>query len=133
MFDFDVKIGWALFLGAFSILTMVGSVFLAFKVVMRIPSDYFKDEKTPSTALGGTSCSKRTLWNVLGCVLVVAGIAMLVLPGQGLLTIFAGLLIMDFPGKYRIERRLASIPGLLKVVNAIRRKAGGDPLLPPRQ
>ena len=37
--------------------------------------------------------------NLLGFVLIVAGIAMLVLPGQGLLTIVVGVVLMNFPGR----------------------------------
>ena len=130
MFDLDIKVGWALLLTLFSILTMVGSLYLAFKLLVGIPADYFQNPEKPTIASDDKSKSVpcKIVRNALGCILVAAGIAMLVLPGQGLLTIFAGLLIMDFPGKYRIERRMGTIPGLLKVVNAVRRKAGHDPL-----
>lgn len=45
-----------------------------------------------------------SLRNVLGAILLVAGIAMLVLPGQGVPTILISLGLMNFPGKYRLER-----------------------------
>ncbi|MFO7857997.1 MAG: PGPGW domain-containing protein, partial [Ectothiorhodospiraceae bacterium] len=66
--------------------------------------------------------------NALDAVLVLAGIAMLVLPGQGVLTILAGLTLMNFPGKYRVERWLMSRPAVFNAVNWLRRRAGRPPL-----
>ena len=40
--------------------------------------------------------------NVVGAIVVLAGLIMLVTPGQGILTIIAGLAIMDFPGRDRL-------------------------------
>lgn len=73
----------------------------------------------------------RILRNLLGFVVFAAGVAMLVLPGQGLLTMLAGLLLMEFPGKHRIERRLLSRPGIFRMVNALRRRVHAPPLDPP--
>ncbi len=47
---------------------------------------------------------------------------MLFLPGQGLLTILAGILILDFPGKYKLEHYLISKPVVLDSLNWIRRR-----------
>ena len=65
--------------------------------------------------------------NVLGWVFVVAGIAMLVLPGQGLLSIIAGLVLIDFPGKHRLERRLLASHVVRDAMNWLRRRAGRPP------
>jgi hypothetical protein len=59
---------------------------------------------------------------------IAAGIAMLVLPGQGLLTILIGFLMLDFPGKYRVEKWLVSRRRLLGAINWLRRRAGRVPL-----
>jgi hypothetical protein len=69
--------------------------------------------------------------NILGWILIPAGIAMLVLPGQGLLTLVMGLLLIDFPGKRNFERSLVSKPSVLKSINWFRKKRGRDPLLAP--
>ena len=45
---------------------------------------------------------------------------MLVLPGQGLLTIVVGLVLLDFPGKFRLERWLVSRPRVLALLNRFR-------------
>ena len=71
----------------------------------------------------------RGLKNALGVVLVLAGLAMLVLPGQGLLTLAVAMLLLDFPGKRGVERRLLGSPRVLGPVNALRRRFGKEPLL----
>jgi len=62
--------------------------------------------------------------NLLGCVIIVAGIVMLVLPGQGILTILAGIMLLDFPGKYRLLRWIVARPQVLRTLNWLRRRAG---------
>jgi hypothetical protein len=65
--------------------------------------------------------------NLLGVVLVLLGVAMLVLPGQGLLTLLVGLLLVDFPGKHQLAVRLLSRPKVLSVVNKLRAHKGAAP------
>ena len=60
-------------------------------------------------------------------VLVMAGIAMLVLPGQGLLTILLGIMLLEFPGKRRVELMLLRRPEILAGLNWIRRHANRPP------
>jgi hypothetical protein len=52
---------------------------------------------------------------------------MLFTPGQGILTILAGLLLMNFPGKYRLERWLVQRPGVLSSLNWLRTRRGKAP------
>jgi hypothetical protein len=56
---------------------------------------------------------------------------MLLLPGQGLLTILIGITFTNFPGKYKLEQALARKHSILRAMNWIRRKAKHPPLLPP--
>ena len=69
--------------------------------------------------------------NLAGAVLVLAGLAMLVLPGQGLLTIVVGLLFLDFPGKRSLELRLVRHPPVLRTINWLRATAHRPPLQMP--
>ncbi len=48
---------------------------------------------------------------------------MLALPGQGVLTIIIGLVLMEFPGKYHAERLVINRPSVLAAINWIRVKA----------
>jgi hypothetical protein len=70
-----------------------------------------------------------TAKNLLGYILIAAGIVMLVLPGQGTLTILIGILLVDFPGKYRLERWVVGRGPVLQSINWFRRRAGRPPLL----
>jgi hypothetical protein len=56
---------------------------------------------------------------------------MLLLPGQGLLTILMGLALTNFPGKYDLERRIVSRPAVSTALNRIRRAGSRPPLEMP--
>ena len=66
--------------------------------------------------------------NLIGYVLIIGGILMLVLPGQGLFTIFIGLMMSNYPGKYFIERKFIAIPSVLKTINWLRKRSNQEPL-----
>lgn len=66
----------------------------------------------------------RVLKNLAGGLLAIAGIAMLVLPGQGLLTLILALVLLDLPGKQKLEARLLSSPRLLSMLNRFRQRFG---------
>ena len=67
--------------------------------------------------------------NLLGYIFVVAGTLMLVLPDQGLLTILVGIMVLNFRGKYELERWIVSRQPVLGSINWIRRRAGRAPLV----
>jgi hypothetical protein len=69
---------------------------------------------------------------VLGLVLVIVGVVMLVAPGQGLLTIAVGLMLAEFPGKFRAERWLVTRPKTWRSLNWIRKRAKKPELKRPR-
>jgi len=66
--------------------------------------------------------------NIIGFSLIIGGLLMLVLPGQGLLTIVTGLLLINYPGKYKLEQKLVTIPSVFRALNWIRVKANKPPL-----
>lgn len=118
-----------------SILTFVASLLLLPIVVRRIRADHFVGERPPRPEW---ALRRPLLWrawhlakNVLGSVLLAVGVAMLVLPGQGLLTMFAGLVLVDLPGKRGLEQRIVAIPRIRRALNWIRARGGRPPLLDP--
>jgi len=118
---------------ASSAITFVISLFLVPMLVVRIPADYFNHKKRHSKKPEKYPPVIRVivliLKNIVGLILFLAGILMLVLPGQGLFTIFVGILMMNFPGKYKLERRIVEFGPVLKSVNWLRRRAGHEPLI----
>ncbi len=61
--------------------------------------------------------------------LILLGIVLLVLPGQGVLTILLGIAVAEFPGKYRLERWVLSRRPVLRAVNGLRRGRRRAPLV----
>lgn len=100
-------------------------------LVIIMPRDYFVAPKRPETLRGPLLWALRGLRNAFALVLVMAGLAMLVLPGQGLLTLLLGIMASTFPGKYRLERWLVRQPGVFSGINWMRRRAGRPPLYYP--
>jgi len=114
-------------LTAISVLTFVGSLIAIPWLVVRIPPDYFLHRR--SLLELGNSSHLLLRWcvvvakNVIGLLFVLAGIAMLLLPGQGIITMLVGLMLLDFPGKFALERWLIERPAVLRTINWIRAKA----------
>lgn len=117
---------------AASIAGFVGSLIAIPWILVRLPADYF-DTRIERRWMPGRHPLLRTvgavLKNVTGVVFLLAGIAMLVLPGQGILTMLIGVSLMDFPGKRRLEARLVSQRVARQAINAIRRRFGKPPLI----
>ncbi len=120
-------------LAAASVATFVGTLSIVPWLIVRISADYFAPRKQHARTTPDRHPVVRALLligkNVLGCIFILAGTAMLVLPGQGILTILVGVTLLNFPGKYRLERWLVTRRPVLRAVNWLRRRAGRDPLL----
>lgn len=116
-----------------SVITFVLSLILVPMMVVRIPADYFsykkRHPKRPEKYPPVVRVILLVIKNVVGVVLVIAGILMLVLPGQGLFTMFVGILMMNFPGKYKLERWIVERGPILKSINWMRKRAGHEPLM----
>jgi hypothetical protein len=120
----SVLLGVLLFIVTFTISLAIVSF-----ILVKIPPDYFhKDrprdlwsDRHPAVRLLGLFAK-----NVLGLVLVVLGILLSIpgVPGQGLLTILLGIMLLDFPGKRRLEHKLVSRPQILATINKLRHRFG---------
>jgi hypothetical protein len=124
---------WWLF--ALSAAMIALSPLVAGWIVIRLPKDYFQQPES-----GRSECWRRHPGlrmvvavgkNLLGVVLVAAGIAMLLVPGQGLLTIVVGLVLIDIPGKHRFLRWLATRAPVWRAINWLRRRSGRQPFARP--
>ncbi len=113
-------------LGSLSIFVLIISVFMMVLIISFLPEDYFKSENR--NLISSVQNSRYPLLKLLvlitknffGVLLLLSGILMLVLPGQGILTIITGLVFMDYPGKYKFERKLLRQKGVINSINWIR-------------
>jgi len=123
-------------LASFSIITFIASLAVIPLLAIRIPPDYFTHRKRHRAPWANQHPLVRGIFitgkNVFGYVFIVVGTAMLILPGQGLLTILIGLILVDFPGKYRFERWLVSRHRVLRSINWLRRRTNREPLVVDR-
>jgi archaellum biogenesis protein FlaJ (TadC family) len=119
-------------LGASSILIFIISILGISWFVAQIPEDYFLSSKRkPSKWQEQKPILRLAVLfgkNIIGVSLIIGGLLMLVLPGQGLLTIVTGLLLINYPGKYKLEQKLVAIPSVFRALNWIRVKANKPPL-----
>ena len=114
---------------------IVVPVVVATLMVLRLPPDYFthtrrepvyREERHP--VIGWTMA---LLKNLSGLLLIALGIIMLFTPGQGILTALVGLMLLNFPGKYRLERRLVRMGPIVPALNVLRKRFGRAPLQEP--
>ena len=121
-------------LGSLSIFILIISVFMMVLIISFLPEDYFKSENR--NLISSVQNSRYPLLKLLvlitknffGILLLLSGILMLVLPGQGVLTIITGLVFMDYPGKYKFERNLLKQKGVINSINWIRSRLSKPPL-----
>lgn len=117
-------LGVVLFLG-----TLLLSLAIVGLVLIKIPPDYFQEshprdlwsDRHPGIRLIGIVGK-----NILGVLLVALGIVLSIpgVPGQGILTILLGVMLLDIPGKRRLEHRLVSRPNVLRTINRLRHRFG---------
>ena len=115
-------------LAAGSVVTFIVTIILVPLLISRLPADYFAHGKRHRLPWADHHPLVRAILlickNALGCVFIAVGVALLVLPGQGLLTILAGIFLLNFPGKYKLERWFITRRPILRSVNWLRRRAG---------
>jgi len=128
--DNAALLGW---MAAISLATFLISILIIPVLISRLPARYFcldyRQRRAADKNLKTVLIS--VLKNLLGALLVIAGIIMFFIPGQGILTLIIGLGFMTFPGKYALERKLVSQKTVLKSINWIRNKAGVENIVNP--
>ena len=90
----------------FSVIAFVGTLVAIPAILIRLPPDYFQNHHHKPWFANHHPVIRilgLVIKNIAGIIFLLAGIAMLVLPGQGLLTMLLGILFIDFPGKPRIR------------------------------
>ncbi len=120
-------------LGLFTLSSLV-SLAAVTAVLLSLPPGYFRDD-APEVAWPASPVL-RILWkvgkNLLGLVLVALGVLLSLpgIPGQGILTILIGLILLDFPGKRAVLRGLVARPAVLHTINRLRARFSRPPMEP---
>ena len=117
---------WLWWLAGFSVVMFVASLLGLPWLVAALPGDFFsrEDRWVPAWSRHHPVLRwvVRLTKDFAGLVLIVAGIAMLALPGQGILTLAVGLMLLEFPGKPRLVRWLGRRRRVRRGLNWIRTK-----------
>ena len=114
-----------LIVSVLSIIALVLSPIVFHQIIIRLPQDYFiqtKDDRKPLSLLR----------NLAGMILVAVGLAMFVLPGQGLITFVIGLSLINFPGKRELQLRIIKNSKFQKSINWFRMKSSKQPFIFPK-
>ena len=123
-----VLIGLVIFL-----VTFLFNLAIVSFILVKIPADYFKTAHQTKLWSGKNPplhAAKIIGKNILGVLLVALGILLSIpgVPGQGLLTILLGIMLLDFPGKRTLERKLLSRPQIVTTINKLRGRFEKPPL-----
>lgn len=123
-----VLIGASIFVGSFLINLAIVSI-----ILVKLPANHFsKSRKTKfwSGPRPWLHAAKVIGKNIAGVLLVALGVVLSLpgVPGQGLLTVLLGVMLLDFPGRHRLEQKLLSKPSIVNTINRLRGRFGKPPL-----
>jgi len=123
------RIAWGLLITVVSVIISYAGIVVG---MIKIPADYFSS--TYVRHIGeekhfSIRWSAFIIKNVIGFLLIIAGVIMIFTPGPGVPTILLGLIMMDIPGKRPLEARLINRPMVLSAVNDLRARYNKPPLI----
>ena len=124
----SILIGVALFVASF----LINLAIVSF-ILVKLPADHFSKSRKRKFLAGHNQAVRVAALigkNIGGVLLVALGIVLSLpgVPGQGLLTILLGVMLLDFPGKHRLEQKLLSRPSIVNAINGLRGRFGKPPL-----
>ncbi len=113
--------------------TFLSSLAIVSLILVKLPADHFSKGHQTKFWSGPNPAFRAVLIigkNILGVLLVAVGVVLSLpgVPGQGLLTILLGIMLLDFPGKDRLEQKLLRRPGIVNTINRLRHRFGKPPL-----
>jgi len=118
---------------ALAVTSAIVSIVVVGYVLSQVPADYFVNPaaRGPIARHPVVRVLLAIIRNCFGVLLIALGVVMSLpgVPGQGILTILMGVMLVDFPGKHRAERWLLTRRGVLSSVNKLRTRMGKPPLL----
>lgn len=118
-------------LAALSVIALLASIIATPWLVSRLPQDYLLQRERPAIPHPLLNATVQMLRGIIGAVLILMGLAMLIIPGPGLVTLLVGISIASFPGKRRLLRFIASREAVYSSLNWMRGRHGQPQLLHP--
>jgi hypothetical protein len=114
------------------VVSLVVSSLAGLFVILRLPENHFHAGDRGSVGLDRPRWQRvlgMIVKNAIGVGLVVLGLVMTLpgVPGQGLLTMFIGVVLLDLPGKRALERRIIARPTIFHACNRLRLRFGKKP------
>lgn len=124
----SVLIGALIFVGSF----VVNLAIVSF-ILVKLPADHFSKNHKSKFWEGSNPLLRWAAIigkNIAGVLLVALGVVLSLpgIPGQGLLTVLLGVMLLDFPGRQRLEQKLLSRPSIVNAINSLRGRFGKPPL-----
>ena len=124
----SILIGAALFVASF----LINLAIVSF-ILVKLPADHFAKSRHRKFLEGQHPALRVAAVigkNIGGVLLIALGVVLSLpgVPGQGLLTILLGVMLVDFPGKHRLEQKLLSRPSIVNAINGLRGRFGKPPL-----
>lgn len=133
--DFFLALSWRKVLlgAAIFLVSFFANLGIVSWILVKIPADHFsKSRKTRfwSGPRPWLHAAKVIGKNIAGVLLVALGVVLSLpgVPGQGLLTVLLGIMLLDFPGRDRLEQKLLSKPSIVNTINKLRKRFEKPPL-----
>lgn len=124
-----ILLGAVLIVVSFAVVTFIVSL-----IMVQIPANYFHSDYEHHFLTDKNPILRWTviiIKNIIGVILILLGIVMMFpgVPGPGVLTVLIGLILIDLPGKRKIEALIINRPTILNAVNNLRTRYNKEPLL----
>ncbi len=131
-----IAVNWSYVAWGLSLFAVSAVVSLAVIITMLVslPPTFFLDSHDRGLWIDQhpvVRWSGRVLKNLAGGILILMGVILSVpgIPGQGMLTILLGVVLIDFPGKRKLERSILNRPGVRRTVTRLRARFGRPPFV----
>lgn len=133
--DFFLALTWRKILlwAAIFLVSFFANLGIVTWILVKLPADHFSKSRKTKFWAGPRPwihAAKVIGKNIGGVLLVALGIVLSLpgVPGQGLLTVLLGIMLLDFPGRHRLEQKLLSKPSIVNSINKLRGRFGKKPL-----
>jgi hypothetical protein len=128
---YQTLLPWLPLITAIGVFMAIASTVAIPWLILRMPAEYFVSRSKPKPDRSLLGWLIWVLRNTVAATLLIAGLMMLVLPGQGLLTILIALAVSSFSGKYRLERAIMRRQSVFRAANWIRERYHRSPIIHP--